>query len=156
MAVLLAGFPDTVPAYTVNRLCASGLTAIIAAAHAVRAGAADLVVAGGVESMTRAPWVMAKPGTPWARPGEVVDSSLGWRLADPWFVEHDRSAGPDGHPITLSMGEATELLAATGSRSRGSARDEFAAPLPQPRRGGVAGGVLRRPRGARACKLRRE
>src|SRR5919205_2252774 len=58
MAVLLAGFPDTVPGYTVNRLCASGLTAVASAAQAIRAGEADLVVAGGVESMTRAPWVM--------------------------------------------------------------------------------------------------
>src|ERR1700750_1982747 len=72
MAVLLAGLPDAVPGYTVNRLCASGLTAIASAANAVRAGEADLIVAGGVESMTRAPWGMQKPGTPWAPPGEVV------------------------------------------------------------------------------------
>src|SRR6478752_107261 len=61
MAVLLAGLPDEVPAFTVNRLCASGLTAIMLAGQAVRAGDADLVVAGGVESMTRAPWVQGKP-----------------------------------------------------------------------------------------------
>ena len=96
MAVLLAGLPHTVPGYTVNRLCASGLTAIAGAAQAVRAGEADLVVAGGVESMTRAPWVMAKPGTPWARPGEVVDTSLGWRFANPRFTELDRAA-PQRH-----------------------------------------------------------
>src|SRR3954454_15846386 len=74
-AVLLAGLPDAVPGYTVNRLCASGLTAIVSAANTIRAGQADIIVAGGVESMTRAPWVMQKPGTPWARPGEVVDTS---------------------------------------------------------------------------------
>src|SRR5689334_1645503 len=65
MAVLLAGLPDAVPAMTVNRLCASGLTAVIQAAQAIRAGDADLVIAGGVESMTRAPWVQAKPERPW-------------------------------------------------------------------------------------------
>ena len=83
MAVLLAGLPDTVPGYTVNRLCASGLTAVASAAQAIRSGDADFVVAGGVESMTRAPWVMAKPGTPWARPGEVADTALGWRFTNP-------------------------------------------------------------------------
>src|SRR5436305_12677011 len=68
MAALLAGLPDAVPGFTVNRPCASGLQAVTSAAQAVQTGAADVVVAGGVESMTRAPWVMAKPGTPWARP----------------------------------------------------------------------------------------
>ncbi|MFI6077894.1 thiolase family protein [Actinoplanes sp. NPDC051343] len=113
MAVLLAGLPDTVPGYTVNRLCASGLTAIASAASAVRVGEADLVVAGGVESMTRAPWVMQKPGTPWARPGEVVDTSLGWRFTNPRFKEHDRTAGhtPDDRRVTLSMGETAEEVA---------------------------------------------
>ena len=111
MAALLAGLPETVPAYTVNRLCASGLTAIVSAAQAVRCGEADLIVAGGVESMTRAPWVMARPGTPWARPGEVVDSSLGWRFTNPRF------AGTKP-PITLSMGETAEELAALDGISR--------------------------------------
>ncbi|HEV8570268.1 MAG TPA: beta-ketoacyl synthase N-terminal-like domain-containing protein, partial [Actinoplanes sp.] len=93
MAVLLAGLPDATPGYTVNRLCASGLTAIVSAANTIRAGEADVVVAGGVESMTRAPWVMAKPGTPWARPGEVVDTSLGWRFTNPRFAAMDEAAG---------------------------------------------------------------
>jgi acetyl-CoA acetyltransferase len=93
MAVLLAGLPDTVPGYTVNRLCASGLTALAGAAQAIRSGEAELVVAGGVESMTRAPWVMAKPGTPWAKPGEVHDTALGWRFTNPRFAAADR--GPD-------------------------------------------------------------
>src|SRR3954451_19651704 len=77
MAVLLAGLPDTVPGYTVNRLCASGLTAIISAANTIRAGDADLSVAGGVESMTRAPWVLEKPSAAWSKPGETADSALG-------------------------------------------------------------------------------
>src|SRR4051794_11618030 len=83
MAVLLAGLPLSGPGFTVNRLCASGLQAVMSAAHEVQTGTADVVIAGGVESMTRAPWVMSKPGTPWARPGEVVDTALGWRLVNP-------------------------------------------------------------------------
>ena len=108
MAVLLAGLDPSVPGYTVNRLCASGLTAIASAAQAVRTGEADVVVAGGVESMTRAPWVMAKPGTPWARPGEVVDSSLGWRFANPRFDA----------TTTMSMGETAEEVAALDGITR--------------------------------------
>ncbi len=116
MAVLLAGLPDAVPGYTTNRLCASGLTAVAAAAATIRVGEIDLAVAGGVESMTRAPWVMAKPGTPWARPGEVVDSSLGWRFTNPVFTAHDRAVSdpldPRTRKITLSMGETAEEIAA--------------------------------------------
>jgi len=108
MALLLAGLDPSVPGYTVNRLCASGLTAIASAAQAVRTGEADVVIAGGVESMTRAPWVMAKPGTPWARPGEVVDSSLGWRFTNPRF----------NAKTTLSMGETAEEVAALDGISR--------------------------------------
>ncbi len=122
MAVLLAGLPDTVPGYTVNRLCASGLTAVANAAHAVRSGEAEVVVAGGVESMTRAPWVMAKPGTPWARPGEVADSSLGWRFTNPRFVAADAAgptgAGPERSKLTLSMGETAEEVAALDGITR--------------------------------------
>ena len=108
MAVLLAGLPVTVSAYTVNRLCASGLTAIANAARAVKAGEADVVVAGGVESMTRAPWVMAKPGTPWAKPGEVHDTALGWRFVNP---RHDGE-----HTITL--GQTAERVAALDGITR--------------------------------------
>ncbi|WP_262060636.1 thiolase family protein [Streptomyces sp. STR69] len=115
MAVLLAGLPHTVPGYTVNRLCASGLTAVASAAQAIRAGEADLVVAGGVESMTRAPWVMAKPGTPWAKPGEVHDTSLGWRFTNPRFAAQD----------TLSMGETAEEVAALDGITRADS-DAFA------------------------------
>ncbi|MCX4815495.1 thiolase family protein [Streptomyces sp. NBC_01239] len=115
MAVLLAGLPHTVPGYTVNRLCASGLTAVASAAQAIRAGEADLVVAGGVESMTRAPWVMAKPGTPWAKPGEVHDTSLGWRFTNPRFAAQQ----------TLSMGETAEEVAALDGITRAES-DAFA------------------------------
>jgi 3-oxoadipyl-CoA thiolase len=108
MAVLLAGLPLTIPGHTVNRLCASGLTAVANAAMAVKTGEADVVVAGGVESMTRAPWVMAKPGTPWAKPGEVHDSALGWRFVNP---RHD----PE-HTITL--GQTAERVAALDGITR--------------------------------------
>ncbi|MGW1835448.1 thiolase family protein [Streptomyces sp. NPDC002067] len=129
MAVLLAGLPHTVPGHTVNRLCASGLTAVASAAQAVRAGAAELVVAGGVESMTRAPWVMEKPGTPWAKPGELRDTSLGWRFTNPRFAASDRAvaadAGPEAVRVTLSMGETAEEVAALDGIDR-AACDAFA------------------------------
>jgi hypothetical protein len=118
MAALLAGLPDSVPGYTVNRLCASGLTAVANAAQAIRSGEAEIVVAGGVESMTRAPWVMAKPGTPWARPGEVSDTSLGWRFTNPAFAAHDAGAEPGTRKITLSMGETAEEVAALDGITR--------------------------------------
>jgi 3-oxoadipyl-CoA thiolase len=108
MAVLLAGLPLRTSGYTVNRLCASGLTAIASAARAIKSGEADVVVAGGVESMTRAPWVMAKPGTPWAKPGEVHDTALGWRFVN---AKHDAE-----HTITL--GETAERVAALDGISR--------------------------------------
>jgi 3-oxoadipyl-CoA thiolase len=84
MAALLAGFPVDVPGQTVNRLCGSGLQAVASAAHALKAGEGDAFVAGGVESMTRAPYVMLKSGTPWNREmPAVADSTLGWRFVNP-------------------------------------------------------------------------
>lgn len=115
MAVLLAGLPDTVPAVTVNRLCASGLTAISMAAQSVRNGDADVVVAGGVESMSRSPWVMAKPEQPFARPGELADTSIGAR-----FVNSRMQAG-----ARFSMPETAEEVAGREAISRADA-DSFA------------------------------
>src|SRR5437868_14334646 len=84
MAALLAGLPESVAGVTVNRLCASGLTAVTAACHAVIAGDGDLFVAGGVESMSRAPFVFAKPDKAFPRGDRVVhDTTLGWRFANP-------------------------------------------------------------------------
>src|SRR5438046_7060683 len=84
MALLLAGFPMEVPGQTVNRLCGSGMQATIAAAREIQAGAADVILAGGVESMTRAPWVMPKPDGAYARgPQTAYDTALGWRLVNP-------------------------------------------------------------------------
>ncbi|MDE8587343.1 thiolase family protein [Arthrobacter sp. NQ4] len=115
MAALLAGFPHAVPAVTVNRLCASGLTAIGMAAQSVRNGDADLVVAGGVESMTRAPWVMAKPEKPYGKPGEVADTSIGARFTNPRMESG----------ALFSMPETAEEVAGREKISRADA-DSFA------------------------------
>ena len=82
MALLLAGLPVTVPGETVNRLCASGLSAVASAARSIRSREGDVFIAGGVESMTRAPYVMSKAGTAWARDAQLFDTSLGWRFVN--------------------------------------------------------------------------
>jgi 3-oxoadipyl-CoA thiolase len=102
MALLLAGLPISVPGITVNRLCASGLSAVSMAASAISAGDGDLYVAGGVESMTRAPYAMSKGGTPWARDAQLYDTSIGWRFVNPRMKE---LFGID------SMGETAENVA---------------------------------------------
>lgn len=117
MAVLLAGLPDTLPGYTVNRLCASGMTAVANASQAIRAGDADLIIAGGVESMTRAPWVQEKPGKAWAKPGEQFDTSIGWRFTNPLLAARDKA--------TFSMPETAEEVARVDNISREDA-DAFA------------------------------
>jgi acetyl-CoA acyltransferase len=83
MALLLAGIPDSVPGETVNRLCASGMSAVAHAARAIKSGEGDLFIAGGVESMTRAPYVMGKAAQPFARNVEMFDTSIGWRFVNP-------------------------------------------------------------------------
>ena len=83
MAVLLAGLPVTVPGATVNRLCGSGMNAILDAARAIKAGEADLVIAGGVESMSRAPFVMPKASSAFSRKAEIYDTTIGWRFINP-------------------------------------------------------------------------
>jgi 3-oxoadipyl-CoA thiolase len=103
MAVLLAGFPVEVGGLTVNRLCGSGLQAINSAAHAIAVGDGDVFIGGGVESMTRAPYVMAKPANAWDRgPREVEDTTLGWRFLNPKLAE-------TYYPY--SMGETAENVA---------------------------------------------
>src|SRR2546429_1351082 len=117
MALLLAGFPVEVPGQTVNRLCGSGMQATISAAREIQSGAADIMVAGGVESMTRSPWVMPKPGAAFARgPQTVYDTALGWRLVNP------RMAAIYG---TLQMGETAERVAQKYEVSRED-QDAFA------------------------------
>ena len=117
MASLLAGLPDTVPAITLNRLCGSGLDAVADAARKVRTGEADLILAGGVESMTRAPLVMAKAETAWARSPEVHDTTIGWRFVNPALAD---AYG------TASMPETAEAVAARCGLSRED-QDAFAA-----------------------------
>ena len=117
MAWLLAGYPDTVPGMTVNRLCASGMSAISVATAMVRSGQADIIVAGGVESMSRAPWVMEKPKSAFAKPGETFDTSIGWRFVNPVFAAREK--------MTLSMPETAEEVARQFNVTREQA-DEFA------------------------------
>jgi acetyl-CoA C-acetyltransferase len=83
MAAMLAGFPEAVPGATVNRLCGSGLDAVLLAARAIKSGEADLVIAGGVESMSRAPFVMGKASEAFSRTAEVFDTTIGWRFVNP-------------------------------------------------------------------------
>ena len=122
MATLLAGLPVHIPGITVNRLCASGLSAIIMASQMIKTGGADIVIAGGVESMSRAPWVQEKPQTAFAKPGEIFDTSIGWRFANPHFKRGELSR--DGK-MTFSMPETAEEVGRRDGISREDA-DAFA------------------------------
>jgi len=135
MALLLAGLPVTVPGATLNRLCASGMQAVCDGARQIAQGEADLVVAGGVEHMTRAPLVMAKPQAAWQR-GEstVYDSTIGWRFTNPRM--------PALHG-TLSMGETAEEVARRENISR-EAQDAFALASQQRAAKAVASGRVAR------------
>ncbi|WP_298937245.1 3-oxoadipyl-CoA thiolase [uncultured Ruegeria sp.] len=97
MATLLAGLPETVPGTTVNRLCGSGLDAVAIAARAIRAGEADMIIAGGVESMSRAPFVMPKAEAAFTRATEIYDTTIGWRFVNP---EMQAMYGTDSMPET--------------------------------------------------------
>ncbi|MEU9925646.1 thiolase family protein [Streptomyces griseoluteus] len=116
MAVLLAGLPDSVPGATVNRLCASGLEAVTTAARTIAAGEADIVIAGGSESMSRAPFVLPRPDEALPHRMETYDTRLGWRLTNP--------AMKDLHGV-LAMGETAEEVAQRYGISR-ERQDEFA------------------------------
>jgi 3-oxoadipyl-CoA thiolase len=116
MALLLAGLPETVPGCTVNRLCASGLEAVNIAARMIEAGHGDVFIAGGVESMSRAPFVMAKSGQAFDRRIEAFDTTIGWRFTNPRLAELH-------HPY--SMGETAENVARKHKVSRED-QDAFA------------------------------
>jgi acetyl-CoA acyltransferase len=116
MAVLLAGLPDSVPGATLNRLCASGMEAVTTAARAIGAGEADIVLAGGSESMTRAPFVLPRPEEGMPRGMELFDTRLGWRLTNPRMR--------DLHGV-LAMGETAEEVAARHGIGR-ERQDAFA------------------------------
>lgn len=116
MASLLAGLPVEIPGYTVNRLCASGLQSMMNGAMAIASGMADIIIAGGTESMTRAPFVMAKAGSAWERTPEIYDTTIGWRFTNKQLAKMY-------HPY--SMGETAENVAEKYGISR-EAQDIFA------------------------------
>jgi 3-oxoadipyl-CoA thiolase len=117
MALLLAGLPVEVPGQTVNRLCGSGLQAVASAAQAIKAGEGDLFIAGGVESMTRAPYVMLKSGEPWNRKTpDIADTTVGWRFTNPRLRKD----------WTISLGETAEVVAERYKISRAE-QDAFGA-----------------------------
>jgi len=135
MAALLAGLPVSVPGITVNRLCGSGLQAIADAARLVATGEADLVVAGGVEQMSRAPLVMAKPTEAFQRGNQTVyDTTLGWRFVNPRM---------DAMHGTLAMGETAERVAEKHAVSR-EAQDRFAITSQQRAGKAIASGRIAR------------
>ena len=122
-AALLAGLPDTVAGVTVNRLCASGLAAVVGACHAVVAGDGDLFVAGGVESMTRAPLVTAKPDVPFARGDRTLhDTTLGWRFVNPATRSGTRARRWARRARTWPSAGASRARTRTRSRPSRSAR----------------------------------
>ncbi len=109
MSALLAGLPIEVAGQTVNRLCGSGLQAVVTAGHAIRAGEGDVFIAGGVESMSRAPWVMLKPEQGFSRqPPPIADTTVGWRFTNPAMPER----------WTISLGETAEVVAEAHGVSR--------------------------------------
>jgi 3-oxoadipyl-CoA thiolase len=116
MALLRAGFPVTVPGQTINRLCGSGLQAVLSAAQAIRAGEGEVFIAGGVESMSRAPWVQLKPAVGYPRGApEMADTVLGWRFTNPALPKQ----------WTIGLGETAEVVAREFGVSR-EAQDAFA------------------------------
>jgi acetyl-CoA acetyltransferase family protein len=126
MALLRAGLPVEVPGQTVNRLCGSGMQAVLSAVHAIRAGEGDVFVAGGVESMSRAPWVTLKPEAAFPRGAPITaDTVLGWRFTNPALPAQ----------WTIGLGETAELVAEERGVTR-EAQDAFA--LESQRRAGAA------------------
>jgi 3-oxoadipyl-CoA thiolase len=145
MALLLAGLPVEIPGQTVNRLCGSGLQAVTTASHAITAGEAELMIAGGVESMTRAPYVMLKPARPWDRtPPTVADSTVGWRFTNPllraeWTIALGQTAERVARSHGISRREQEEFAVETQRRTQaalatGMFEDEIV-PLAVPRDG---------------------
>jgi 3-oxoadipyl-CoA thiolase len=129
LAALLAGLPVEVPGQTVNRMCGSGLQAIVSAAHAIRSDEGDCFIAGGVESMTRAPWVTLRPDEPFARSiPETADSTIGWRFTNPSLPRE----------WTISMGQTAEVVAERHSISRED-QDAFAVTSQQRAAAAIAG-----------------
>jgi acetyl-CoA C-acetyltransferase/3-oxo-5,6-didehydrosuberyl-CoA/3-oxoadipyl-CoA thiolase len=132
MAGLLAGLPVTVPGQTVNRLCGSGMQAIATAAHALRAGEGEIFLAGGVENMTRAPYVQLKSGTAWNRtPPAIADTTVGWRFTNPRMPKD----------WTIALGETAERVAQQYGISR-EEQDRFAVESQHRAEAALASGVF--------------
>jgi acetyl-CoA acyltransferase len=132
MALLLAGLPKEVPGYTVNRLCASSMETVASAARAIKSGEADLVIAGGVESMSRAPFVMGKPDAAFSRAMKMEDTTLGWRFVNPLLKA---KYGTD------TMPETGEIIAEEYKISRQD-QDTFALRSQQRTASAMANGIL--------------
>jgi 3-oxoadipyl-CoA thiolase len=133
MAALLAGLPVDVPGQTVNRLCGSGLQAVTSAAQAIRAGEGDIFIAGGVESMTRAPYIQLKSGSAWNRtPPAMADSTVGWRFTNPAMPRE----------WTISLGETAEKVAKQYGITRRE-QDEFAAMSQERAQAAIKAGVFK-------------
>jgi acetyl-CoA acyltransferase len=132
MALLLAGLPKEVPGYTVNRLCASSMEAVASAARAIKSGEADLVIAGGVESMSRAPFVIAKPDSAFSRAMKMEDTTMGWRFVNPLMKA---TYGTD------TMPETGEIVAEEYKISRQD-QDAFALRSQQRAAAALANGIL--------------
>ena len=146
MALLLAGLPVAVPGQTVNRLCGSGLQAVASAAQAIRANEGEVFIAGGVESMTRAPWVTLKPEEPFPRTApEVADSTVGWRFVNPrmkteWTISLGETAEKvaSAHRVTRERQDAFALESqrrAAEAMSSGRFRDEIVPVVVRDRKG---------------------
>jgi 3-oxoadipyl-CoA thiolase len=133
MAALLAGLPVEVPGQTVNRLCGSGLQAVASAAQAIRSNEGDIFIAGGVESMTRAPYIQLKSGSAWNRTAPAMaDSTVGWRFTNPAMPRE----------WTISLGETAEKVAKQYGISRGE-QDEFAAVSQERAQAAIKAGYFR-------------
>jgi len=145
MALLLAGLPSTVPGETVNRLCSSGMSAVVQAGRAIRSGHADLIIAGGMEHMTRRLWVLSKTAKPFGNEAQLYDSSFGWRFVNPKMEE---KFGTDPMGLTAEnlvdlygiRREDQDLFAYRTQRKAAQARESgrFAqeikpVPIPQPK-----------------------
>lgn len=144
MSLLLAGLPVEVPGTTINRLCGSGMDAVIAAARAIRAGEAELLIAGGVESMSRAPFVMPKAETAFSRSNAVHDTTIGWRFVNPAMqAQYGTDSMPQtGQNVADEFGisrEAQDAMALASQTKAAAARDRLAieiTPVSVPQRKG--------------------
>ena len=129
MALLLAGLPVEVPGQTVNRLCGSGLQAVVAASHAIRSGEGDRFIAGGVESMTRAPTVMLKSAEPWSRKApEIADTTVGWRFVNPklrtdWTISLGETAEKVAEQYRITRAEQDAFSAESQRRAQEAQKD---------------------------------